>query len=41
MEQVCNQYIDALVINTGAAKVFLEFRCTPIPKSPAQVDKGF
>lgn len=41
MKQVCNEYVDALVINTDAAKVFLEFRCTPTPKSPAEVDKGF
>lgn len=41
MKQVYNKYIDELVINTGAAKVFLEFRCTPTPKSLAEVDKGF
>lgn len=41
MKWVCNQYIDALVINTGAAKLSLDFRYTPTPKSPAEVDKGF
>lgn len=41
MKQGYNQYTDALVINTGAAKVSSDFRCTPTPKSPTEVHRGF